>query len=143
MQPSVDQCPATRRRIRSRARNPLQPAWDISGWRFEATSGNADGQNETLTIFSRLGNKSSQALPYPLISVALTDRFEETIGNKVLEPKEYLEDGLDPRKAVAPGNTFNAVIAIDTPSANATGYKLNVCYRVDGGQLRCAIEDFR
>ena len=122
---------------------PLQPAWDISGWRFEATRGNADEQNQTLTIHSRLGNKSSQSLPYPLISVALTDRFEETIGNTVLEPTEYLDEGLDPRKAVAPGNTFNAVIAIDTPSAEATGYKLNVCYRVEGSRLRCAIEDFR
>ncbi len=122
---------------------PLQPSWDISGWRFEATRGNADEANETLTIYSRLGNKSGQPLPYPLISVALTDRFEETIGNKVLEPGEYLAGDLDPRQAVAPGNTFNAVIAIKTPSADATGYKLNVCYRIEGGMLRCAIEDFR
>ena len=122
---------------------PLQPDWDVTGWRFEATRGSADESNETLTIHSRLGNKSEQALPYPLISVALTDRFEETIGNTVLEPGDYLANNPDTRQPVAPGNTFNAVISIKTSAADATGYKLNVCYRVDGSRLRCAIEDFR
>jgi hypothetical protein len=44
---------------------------------------------------------------------------------------------------VAPGDTFSAVISIDAPDANATGFKLNVCYRQPGGRLRCAIDDFR
>lgn len=98
---------------------------------------------EVLTIFSRLGNKSSQPLPYPLITVSLTDRFEETIGSKVLEPGDYLSANIEVGQMVPPGNTFNAAIAIETPSANATGFKLNVCYRQAGGLLRCAIEDFK
>jgi hypothetical protein len=44
---------------------------------------------------------------------------------------------------VRPGETFNAVIAIDSPPTDATGFKLNVCYRLASGQLRCAIEDFK
>ena len=68
---------------------------------------------------------------------------EETIGSRVLEPAEYLVGDSDPREAVAPGDTFNAVILIETPAPDATGFKLNVCYRMAGGQLRCAIEDFR
>jgi len=60
-----------------------------------------------------------------------------------LEPIEYLVGDPDPRKAVAPGSTFDAVISIETPTIAATGFKLNVCYRLEGGQLRCAIEDFK
>lgn len=122
---------------------PLQPAWDITGWRFEATKGSTDQNDSELTIYSRIGNKSDGPLPYPLIGISLTDRFEETIGSRVLDPAEYLATDLDPRTLVQPGNTFNAVISIQSPSDDATGFKLNVCYRLSGELLRCAIEDFK
>ncbi|MDH3531702.1 MAG: zinc-ribbon domain-containing protein [Gammaproteobacteria bacterium] len=122
---------------------PVTPAWDVSGWRFEATKGSTDDSDEFLTIYSRIGNTSQEALPYPLLHVSLTDRFEETVGSRVLEPAEYLADESDPRNMVTPGSTFDAVISIESPATAATGFKLNVCYRMAGGQLRCAIEDFR
>ena len=122
---------------------PLSPAWDITGWRFEATRGSTDENDEHLTIYSRIGNKSDNPLPYPLIGISLTDRFEETIGSRILDPAEYLSNDLDPRKLVQPGNTFNAVITIQSPAEEATGFKLNVCYRESGGKLRCAIDDFK
>ncbi len=122
---------------------PLNPAWDITGWRFEATRGSTDEAGETLTIYSRIGNNSEAALPYPVISVALTDRFEETIGSRVLEPADYLGDDVDSGRLVPAGTTFNASIAIESPADAAMGFKLNVCYRQTGDRLRCAIEDFR
>ena len=122
---------------------PLQPAWDITGWRFEATKGSTSNGDAELTIYSRIGNKSDKPLPFPLIGISLTDRFEETIGSRVLDPAAYLPPDLDPRELVRPGNTFNAVITIQSPSDDATGFKLNVCYRLSGGQLRCAIDDFK
>ena len=122
---------------------PVTPAWDISGWRFEATKGSTGDDDEILTIYSRVGNKSDEPLPYPLISVSLTDRFEDTIGSKVLEPGDYLAENLDTRQPVKPGDTFSAVISIEAPDAEATGFKLNVCYRQPGGQLKCAIDDFK
>jgi predicted Zn finger-like uncharacterized protein len=121
---------------------PVQPAWDITGWRFEVTKGSTDDEDEELTVFSRLGNNSDRPLPYPLIGISLTDRFEETLGSRILDPAEYLPRDLDPRKLVEPGNTFNAVITIKSTSEDATGFKLIVCYRLTDGQLRCAIDDF-
>jgi len=61
----------------------------------------------------------------------------------MLDPADYLPTDLDPRKLVEPGNTFNAVITIKSASEDATGFKLNVCYRLSNGQLRCAIADFK
>ncbi len=122
---------------------PLQPAWDISGWRFEATKGSTEGDEEELTVYSRIGNESDGPLPYPLIGISLTDRFEETIGSRMLDPAEYLPTDLDPTKLVEPGNTFNALITIKSTTAEAAGFKLNVCYRLSDGQLRCAIDDFK
>lgn len=123
--------------------SPITPAWNVKGWRFEATKGSTDDDDLVLTIYSRIGNKSEQALPYPLVHIALTDRFEEIIGSRVLDPAEYLMADADPRQAVEPGNNFDAVFKIASPSPDATGFKLNVCYRLSSGQLRCAIEDFK
>jgi len=138
---------------------PITPGWDVTGWRFEVTKGSTDptrftraadtvaagtdGDGDVLTIYSRIGNRSSQPLPYPLVSVSLTDRFEETIGNKVLEPVEYLPQDVDPDVPLAPGNTFDAIISIDSPAPEATGFRLNVCYPLASGRLRCAIEHFK
>ena len=122
---------------------PLTPQWNISGWRFEATKGDTDEAGEQLTIYSRVGNNSEQALPYPLVHVSLTDRFEDIIGSAILDPVDYLPENADPRKPVPPGSSFNAVITIASPSPEATGFKLNVCYRLAGGQLRCADHDFK
>jgi hypothetical protein len=122
---------------------PLTPTWDIGGWRFEATKDDLDESGNLLTIYSRVGNNSEEALPYPLVHLSLTDRFEDIIGSTVLEPGDYLPENADPRKLVPPGNTFNAVISVDSPPENAYGYKLNVCYRLASGQLRCANYDFK
>jgi predicted Zn finger-like uncharacterized protein len=122
---------------------PLTPAWNIAGWRFEATKGDTDESGEVLTIYSRIGNNAESSLPYPLVHVSLTDRFEDIIGSTVLEPAEYLPENADPSQLVPPGDTFNAVITINSPSPEATGFKLNVCYRLAGGQLRCADHDFK
>jgi hypothetical protein len=122
---------------------PVTPEWDIRGWRFEATNGNIAEDEDVLTIFTRIGNNSLLPLPYPLVHVSLTDRWEEIIGSRVLMPNEYLAGDLDPSRPVIPGENFTAVITIDEPSVDATGFKLNVCYRVSPGRVRCATEDFK
>ena len=122
--------------------NPVTPEWSITGWQFEATNGSVADDQDVLTIYSRIGNRSKQRLPYPLVHVSLTDRWEEIIGSRVLEPNEYLAGNGNPGELVIPGDNFTAVITIDEPSVEATGFKLNVCYRVSPGRVRCATEDF-
>ncbi len=124
---------------------PVQPAWDITAWRIEASEDTiaADEGTENLTVYSRIGNTSDRAMPYPLISISLTDRYLEPVGSQILDPADYLPSDLDPRRHVEPGNTFNAVMSVQSPSIEATGYKLDVCYRLSDGRLRCAIDDFK
>lgn len=122
---------------------PLTPAWNVRGWQFEATSGSTDASGERLTIYSRISNESDGLLPHPLVHVSLTDRFEEVIGSRILAPGDYLAGNGDPERPVRPGRNFTAVITIDGPAEEATGFKLNVCYRLAGERLRCATEDFR
>ena len=130
---------------------PLSPEWDITGWRFEVTrhsvgevteSENPDG-SEDVMIFSRIGNNSDKPLPYPMIGISLTDLYEEPVGGLTLDPADYLANNLDPRKLVEPGNTFNAVMTIRSPSAEATSFRLRACYRNADGSLRCKDDSFK
>lgn len=123
--------------------DPLIPAWNVRGWQFESTTGNTNADGTRLTIYSRIANRTDDALPYPLVHLSLTDRFEDVVGSRVLLPDEYLAGPGDTARAVPPGDTFTAVIAIDAPADEATGFKLNVCYRLAAERLRCAIDDFR
>jgi len=124
---------------------PVQPAWDVTGWRVEVSNDQIEVQEgeENLTVQSRIRNNSDQAMPYPLVNISLTDRFLEPVGSKLLDPVEYLAADLDPRKLVEPDNTFNAIITIKSPSIDASGYKVDICYRQTDGQLRCAMDDFK
>jgi predicted Zn finger-like uncharacterized protein len=122
---------------------PLIPGWNVREWNFEATSGSTDDMDEILTISSRIANTSAKPLPYPLLHVSLTDRWEEIIGSKVLEPAEYLADSADPADRVNPGERFTAVVRVEAPAPEATGFKLNVCYPDTGDRVRCATEDFK
>ena len=121
---------------------PLSPAWNISGWRFEVAKGTEE-DDQSLTIYTRLANKSDKPLPYPLIGVSLTDLYEETIGSRVLDPAEYLTNDLDPRKLVKPGNTFEAVITIPSLTEAHQGFRLRACYRKTDGLLRCKDDGFK
>ena len=123
--------------------DPLVPAWDVRGWRFESTSGSTEGNDEVLTIRSRISNQTNGSLPYPLLHISLTDRYEEIIGSKVLQPAEYLGEGTNAGQPVDAGDGFTAVITVAPLAREATGFKLNICYRENPEQLRCATEDFR
>jgi predicted Zn finger-like uncharacterized protein len=122
---------------------PLIPGWNVREWNFEATSGSTGDMDEVLTISSRIANSSGEPLPYPLLHVSLTDRWEEIIGSKVLEPAEYLAGSADPVDRVNPGGSFTAVVRVEAPAPEATGFKLNVCYPDTGDRVRCATEDFK
>jgi predicted Zn finger-like uncharacterized protein len=130
---------------------PLSPEWDITGWRFEATRHSVGETDEAETpdgsadviIFSRVGNNSDKPLPYPIIGISLTTRYEEPIGGFTLDPADYLPDDLDPRKLVEPGNTFNAVMTIRSPSADARSFRLRARYRNADGSLRCKDDSFK
>jgi hypothetical protein len=99
--------------------------------------------DEVLTISSRIANSSGKSLPYPLLHVSLTDRWEEIIGSKVLAPAEYLAGNVDHAGRVSPGADFTALVRVEAPAPEATGFKLNVCYPDTRDRVRCATEDFK
>ena len=143
-----------RRRARSIARcwaNRSHRNGTFAGWRFETTrhvvereeDDGVETASENVLIYSRLGNSSDESLPYPVIVVALSDRFEEPVGSITLDPADYLPADMDPRKLVGPGVTFEASVTVHSPPPEATGFRLRPCYRTIGGDLRCKDAAFK
>ena len=121
----------------------ITPRWDIMAWQYTRTSGEIDANETALTISSSIVNRSTEPLPYPLILVSLTNRFEDIIGSRIVKPAEYVSSDMNPNQFIAPGRPFTATIAIQNPSTETAGFKLNVCYESRGGTARCTIENFK
>lgn len=121
---------------------PITPDWDVNGWQFQTSTGRTDASNSALTISSRITNRSEHALPYPLLHVTLTDRYEEVVGSDLLEPEQYLAIR-SAQGMVDPGDKFTATVTIAPLSTDADGFKLNVCYPIPDGNVRCATGAFK
>ena len=121
---------------------PITPEWDANGWQFLETRGSTDAADSALTISSTLANASGQSLPYPLLHVALTDRYEEIIASQLLEARHYLEIRAAHGR-VAPGGKLSASITIAPLAPQAAGFKLNVCYPLNASEVRCATGAFK
>ena len=121
---------------------PITPEWDPNAWQFRETRGSTDAADSALTISSTLANASGQALPYPLLHVALTDRYEEIIAGQLLEARQYLEIRAANGR-VAPGGKLKASITIAPLAPQAAGFKLNVCYPLRAAEVRCATGAFK
>ena len=121
---------------------PVVPDWNVRGWQFEVTEGSTDASDQVLTIASSLSNQATTGLPYPLIQVALTDRFDNIIDTRVVGPREYLDNPANLSGGVGAGQQFVAAFDIPAVGNDATGFKLNICYPAANGQMRCASGDF-
>ena len=101
-----------------------------------------DASDQVLTIASSLSNQATTGLPYPLIQVALTDRFDNIIDTRVVGPREYLDNPANLSGGVGAGQQFVAAFDIPAVGNDATGFKLNICYPAANAQMRCASGDF-
>ena len=90
----------------------------------------------TLRVRASILNTAATFQPYPLLRVALTDRFGHRVGTRDFEPREYL--GKPPAGLMAPGMRADVTIAIVDPGKDAEGFELDVCLRGSGSAVFCA-----
>lgn len=117
----------------------VEPRWDIGALCVESSSG--DAGDSALEITSVIVHRGDRPQPYPLLQVALTDRWQSVIGSRSVEADEYLPaEGLHEGR-MYPGDRVRARARLADPGSEAAGYELHVCYRNSGdpdGGLRCS-----
>jgi hypothetical protein len=74
----------------------------------------------------------------PLLRLELEDRFGSTVARRDFAPSEYLKDPAQAGRRLEPNASTEAELAIVSATAEAVGYRLDVCLREEAGNVRCA-----
>jgi predicted Zn finger-like uncharacterized protein len=116
---------------------PLETPSDLSAYELRQWGAASDpAQADRLLLRASIVNRATYAQPLPLLRLALQDRFGETIGQRDIQPADYLPGTGAPR-LLEPGQRADAEIRIVDPGKDAVGFELDVCLAGDDG-VRCA-----
>lgn len=107
-------------------------AYQLRQW---GVTGDPDA-NGTLRVRASILNAAAQPAPYPLMRVALANRFGAPLGARDFEPSEYL--GKAAAQQMAPGEQADANLEILDPGNNAEGFEIDVCLRAADQRVGCA-----
>ncbi len=112
-------------------------AFELRQW----GASSAPEQAGRLRLRASIVNRAAFAQPFPLLRVALQDRFGTTIGAREVSPEDYLP-GERAARLLAPGQRVDAEISIVDPGTEAVGFEIDVCL-ADGDVIRCASDPDR
>ena len=118
---------------------PVATPTDLSAYELRQWGAASDAlQAGRLLLRASIVNRASYAQPYPLLRLALQDRFGTTVGVRDIEPADYLP-GEGPGTLLGPGQRADAEIRIVDPGKDAVGFEMDVCLALTSG-VRCANE---
>lgn len=107
-------------------------AFEVRQW---GVTGDASASG-TLRVRASLINTSATAQPYPLMRLALADRFGTRVGVRDFKPHEYLRR--TPARPLDPGERADTLVEIIDPGKTAEGFEIDVCeQQLDAGVI-CA-----
>lgn len=117
--------------------SPLTTPTDLAAYELRQWGAASDpGQQGRLLLRASIVNRAAFAQPFPLLRLALQDRFGATLGVRDVGPADYLP-GESQSRLLGPGERADAEIRIVDPGQEAVGFEMDVCLPVEGG-VRCA-----
>jgi predicted Zn finger-like uncharacterized protein len=96
-----------------------------------------DAAPSSLAISAGVRNTSDEAQPYPMLSLELTDRWEETIAARVFTPDEYMGTRLSRTARIRPNTTVTAEFQLVDPGPDAYGFEVDICIAIDAERMHC------
>jgi predicted Zn finger-like uncharacterized protein len=106
----------------------LQPQWELKAYELQQWGVLTDAAApDTLRVRASITNRATFAQPYPLIKLALQDRWGAPVGVRAFEPNEYLPAASGANRLLAPKQRANAEIVIVDPGADAVGFQIHAC----------------
>jgi hypothetical protein len=116
---------------------PLSAPTDLAAYELRQWGATSDStQAGRLLLRASIVNRADYAQPYPLLRMALQDRFGTTVGVRDIEPVDYLP-GSGAGHLLEPGQRADAEIRIVDPGKDAVGFEMDVCLSMTDG-VRCA-----
>lgn len=81
-----------------------------------------------ITLTATVRNQAPFPQAFPAFELTLTDTQDRTLASRIFTPSEYLEENVNPSKAIAPSNKISVTLYIDSGDLNAAGYRLLLLY---------------
>lgn len=81
-----------------------------------------------ITLTATVRNQAPFPQAFPSFELTLTDTQDRALASRIFTPVEYLEENINPFKAIAPSNEISVTLYIDSGDLNATGYRLLLLY---------------
>jgi len=119
---------------------PLPSNWSLAAFELQQWGANdaAPTAAGAMTVRASIRNAAAFAQPMPLLRLELEDRFGSTVARRDFAPSEYLKDPAQAGRRLEPNASTEAELAIVSATAEAVGYRLDVCLREEAGNVRCA-----
>jgi predicted Zn finger-like uncharacterized protein len=118
---------------------PLLAPTDLSSYELRQWGAASDAtQAGRLLLRASIVNRANYAQPYPLLRLALQDRFGTTVGVRDIEPVDYLP-ATGAGTLLEPGQRADAEVRIVDPGKDAFGFEMDVCLSMTDG-VHCANE---
>jgi hypothetical protein len=116
---------------------PLAVPTDLSAYELRQWGAASDpNEADRLLLRASIVNRAPYAQPYPLLRLALQDRFGATLGIRDIAPADYLP-GAGAPGLLRPGERADAEVRIVDPGKEAVGFEMDVCVTAGDG-VRCA-----
>ena len=118
---------------------PITAPTDLASYELRQWGASSDATRPgRLLLRASIVNRAGYAQPYPLLRLALQDRFGTTVGQRDIEPVDYLP-GTGTGRLLEPGQRADAEIRIVDPGKDAIGFEMDICLPMSG-TVHCANE---
>jgi predicted Zn finger-like uncharacterized protein len=119
---------------------PLAPQWQLQAYNIKQWGIVSDPQAPgTLRVRASVTNNAAFAQPYPLLKLALEDRFGGNVGTRLFKPEEYLSSHSLATRMLSAGEAANIDLAIVDPGESAVGFQFDTCLQ-PARELQCTHE---
>ena len=116
----------------------LTPHWELKDYELQQWGVIADpAAPNTLRVRASVTNRAPFAQPYPLIRLALQDRWGSPVAMRTFTPSEYLPEKNAADRLLSPKQRANAEIVIVDPGNDAVSFQIHACLRDERG-LSCS-----
>jgi predicted Zn finger-like uncharacterized protein len=106
----------------------LAPQWDLHAYELQQWGVISDASaRDALRVRASVTNTATFEQPYPLVRLALEDRWGSIVAMREFAPEEYLPSTATANRMMAPRQRANAEIVIVDPGADAVGFQIRAC----------------
>lgn len=118
---------------------PLSPGWDVAAYELRQWgAGGLPDAGGQVTVHANLTNKAAYAQPHPVLRLEFDDRYGGAVASRDFQPAEYLKNGDEASRMLAPGASAEIELQVVEPDRDSVGYQLDVCLPESKTILRCA-----